>query len=228
LSRPDPAFAEYHRGVDNLNSIYDAEFFREWGRRNEPYVRSAEIITRALHETFWPRSVADVGCGCGVYSHFFSARGVKVLSIDGVLPPPEESFPTKVEVRDLTQPIDNVWGAFDLTLCLEVAEHIPEIDSDTFLDNLVRFGDRLALSAAPPFQGGHHHVNEQPKRYWVRKLAERGFVYDRPATGRLVERLKAERPPFMWMGQHISIYQKVGPGFPVRQDLPFENRLRQV
>jgi hypothetical protein len=211
--------------MENLGSIYDAKFFGEWGRRNDPYVRSAEIVARAIHETFWPKSLVDVGCGCGVYSHLFTGRGVKVLSIDGVLPPPQDCFPAQIELRDLTIPFENTWGPFDLTLCLEVAEHIPESDCDVFLDNLARFGDRIALSAAPPYQGGHHHVNEQPKRYWVEKLAARGFAYDRPATGRLVERLKADRPPFMWMGQHISIYQKAGPGFPMRQDLPFENRM---
>jgi len=211
--------------MDNLDSIYDAQFFSEWGRRNVDYVRSAEIVARAVHETFWPKSLVDLGCGCGVYSHLFTERGVRVLSIDGVLPPPEESFPAKVELRDLTIPFENVWGPFDLTLCLEVAEHIPESDCDAFLDNLCRFADCVALSAAPPFQGGHHHVNEQPKRYWVERLATRGFAYDRPSTGRLVERLKADRPPFMWMGQHISIYRRAGAGFPMRQDLPFENRM---
>jgi len=59
----------------------------------------------------------------------------------------------------------------------------------------------------------------------VRKLTARGFVYDRPATGRLVERLKADRPPLMWMGQHISILRKAGPGFPRRKELPFGTRL---
>lgn len=211
--------------MDNLRSIYDPKFFREWGRRNADYVRSAEIVATALFEAFWPRRVADLGCGCAVYSHFFAARGVEVLSIDGVLPPPEESFPSRIEIRDLTVPFDNVWGAFDLAICLEVAEHIPEAACDSFLDNLTRFSPRLALSAAPPNQGGHHHVNEQPKRYWVEKLAARGFVYDRAATGRLVERLKRDRPPFMWMGQHISIYEQAGPDFPARKDLPFETRL---
>ena len=160
--------------MDNLKSIYDERFFAEWGRRNADYVRSAEIVAKALFESFWPKTLADVGCGCGVYSHLFAERGVKVLAIDGVLPPPQESFPVPFEIRDLTIPFENTWGPFDLTLCLEVAEHIPEADCDIFLDNLVRFGDRIALSAAPPFQGGHHHVNEQPKRYWVEKLAHAG------------------------------------------------------
>ena len=212
--------------MKELEKIYDAAFFREWGRRNETYVRSAHTVAAVLHEIFRPARLADIGCGCGVYSDFFSRRGVEVLSIDGVRAPPEDSFPVPVEVRDLTVPFENVWGRFDLTLCLEVAEHIPEADCDTFLDNVLRFGDRLAISAAPPAQGGHHHVNEKPKRYWVERLARRGYAYNRAATGRLIERLKIEKPPFMWMGQHISVYEKVRDGYPVSRDLPFATRLK--
>jgi hypothetical protein len=217
--------AVYYGAMENLSAIYDAAFFAEWGRRNEDYIRSAEIVGTAIYETFWPKSLADIGSGCGVYSHFFAGRGVRVLSLDGVRPPPQDSFPVETVIRDLTHPVENSWGPFDVVLCLEVAEHIPEADCDTFLDNLARFGDTIVMSAAPPFQGGHHHVNEQPKRYWVEKMARRGFAYDRPSSGRLVERLKNDRPPLMWMAQHLSIYRRAGPEFPLRQDLPFGRRM---
>jgi len=159
-----------------------------------------------------------------VYGHFFAKKGTKVVSIDGVAPPAEHSYPVDIQRRDLTAPFENIWGAFDLALCFEVAEHIPESLSDAFLDNILRFSDRLILSAAPPNQGGHHHVNEQPKRYWVAKLAARGFAYDRRATGRIQMALTESHPPYMWMMEQISVYDRVKSSAVVTDRLAFSVR----
>lgn len=194
--------------MPGLAEIYDRAFFEEWGPAHENYVRSAEMIADELCARFRPKRLVDLGAGCGVYGHRFAKHGVDVVSIDGVVVPEKHSFPVMSVIRDLTVPFENVWGSFDIALCLEVAEHIPEPLADAFLDNLLRFSDRLILSAAQPNQGGHHHVNERPKRYWVAKLAEKGFAYNRPETGRLLTALTAARPPYMWMVEQISVYDR--------------------
>jgi hypothetical protein len=207
--------------VENLDKIYDSAFFRHWGPANADYLRSAELVTAAIYENFRPASLADLGCGCGIYGSLFGGRGVKVLSLDGVLPPPESSFPVEIIQRDLTVPFENVWGRFDLALCLEVAEHIPEEFAETFLRNITAFSDRLVMSAAPPGQGGHHHVNERPRRYWAEKLAGLGFAYNRAASGRVLKLLEVSRPPYMWMANHIGVYEKARGGKELRHGLPF-------
>lgn len=194
--------------MPDLDRIYDRAFFEEWGSGQERYVRSAEIITDVLFQAFKPKKLVDIGCGCGVYSQFFKEKGVDVLPIDGVHPPEDYSFPVTIHKQDITVPFENIWGKFDMALCLEVAEHIPENFIDPFLSNITRFSDLLILSAAPPNQGGHHHVNEQPKRYWVKHLAERGFIYQRKKTGQLMETFKANKPGYMWMCEHISVYER--------------------
>lgn len=198
--------------MPNLLEIYDVEFFREWGLHNDKYISSAQKIVSILHEQLKPSTLVDVGCGCGVYSHEFIKRGVPVLSIDGVRPPPEECFPVKIEIQDLSIPFEHAGSPFDYALCLEVAEHIPEMYVGIFLENLIKLSDKIILSAAPPHQGGHHHVNEQPKRYWVQKMSEKGFTYNRKQTGVLQEIFKKNKPDFMWMAEHISIYKKNQPG----------------
>ena len=207
--------------MPDLDRIYDRAFFQEWGPGHERYVRSAEIIADALHQELRPKRLADLGAGCGVYGRRFAEHGVEVVSIDGVVPPAEHSYPVSIQVRDLTVPFENVWGSFDLALCLEVAEHIPEALADAFLDNILRFSDRLILSAAQPNQGGHHHVNEQPKRYWVRQLAGRGFAYSRRRTGRLETAFRSLRLPHVWMGSQLSVYKRVPADGRPRQGLPF-------
>jgi len=196
--------------MKDLDGIYDRAFFSEWGRGNESYVKTAEFITRIIHGEFRPRRLVDLGCGCGVYAHFFKDLGTEVVALDGVQPPPELSFPVSVELRDLTEPFSNEWGVFDLALCLEVAEHISEELSGTFLGNIAQFSDTLVLSCARPKQGGAHHVNEKPKRYWHERLKSFGFEYNRPRTGVLQEAFKAGKPQLMWMCQQISVYEKPG------------------
>lgn len=194
--------------MEKLGEIYGAEFFSEWGPSNADYIRSAALVAGAVYDLFKPETLADLGCGCGVYSHLFRQKGVKVLALDGVIPPPKDAFPVEIITRDLTVPFRNTWENFDLALCLEVAEHIPEEFTGAFLKNISAFSDRLLISAAPPGQGGHHHVNEQPRRYWARKLAELGYAYNRRASGKILKALEAEPPPLMWMANHIAVYER--------------------
>jgi hypothetical protein len=194
--------------MKKLEQIYTAEFFKEWGKKHIEYVSSAELITNVLYENYRPQRMVDLGCGCGVYGHFFDKYGVEVVSIDGVEPTPKYSFIDQVELRDLTVRFDNIWGKFDLALCFDVGEHIPEELCRVFLENITQFSDLLLMSCAPPKQGGVHHVNEQPKRYWIEKLAQHGFAYQRKLTGVLCETFKIRRPHYMWMSEHISVYHK--------------------
>lgn len=205
--------------MPNLRDIYNQAFFEEWGPANAAYVGSARVSVEVLLEEIAPRRLIDLGCGCGLYSHLFEQAGVDVVAVDGACP--QCAYDVPIHPRDLTVPFENVWGPFDVTLCLEVAEHIPESLVDPFLDNVTRFSDLLIMSAAQPGQGGHHHVNEQPKRYWVQRLAEKGFLYDRRCTGRLMETFKRRRPPLMWMVEHISIYRRRVDTDPVPGPLPF-------
>ena len=195
-----------------LSKIYDPAFFKTWGKSNRAYVDSAFRIARVLYDYFQPKSLIDWGCGAGAHSFFFRRQGVRVLSIDAVPPPEDEKFPIEIVEHDLTEPITTDLGKFDLAVCFDVAEHIPVEHQNIFLSNITRFSDRLLLSCAPPWQGGHHHVNEQPKRYWIQSLESHGFHYLRRKTGELIETFKAMQSAmpleYAWMFRHISVYER--------------------
>ena len=80
-----------------------------------------------------------------------------------------------VQILDLRLPI-NLRRKFELVTCFEVAEHIEPDHVEQFVDNLCRLSHLwLIVSAAPPGQGGHYHVNCQPEEYWVKLFKARGF-----------------------------------------------------
>jgi hypothetical protein len=125
-----------------------------------------------------PRSVADIGCGTGLWLSIFIQSGVAdVQGVDGkwvdptMLHIPKAAFCSV----DLEKPL-KLGRRFDLVLSLEVAEHLPATSAATFIKSLVELGDMVAFSAAIPHQGGTHHINEQWSDYWVRLFADHGYV----------------------------------------------------
>jgi hypothetical protein len=125
-----------------------------------------------------PSNAIDVGCGIGTWLAVLAELGVpEVWGIDGdyvdrtLLQIPRERFLP----HDLTTPID-LKRRFDLVLCLEVAEHLPANSAPTLIDSLVSLGPVIVFSAAVPYQGGTHHVNEQWPEYWACHFSAKGYV----------------------------------------------------
>lgn len=65
---------------------------------------------------------------------------------------------------------------FSLAQSLEVAEHLYENHASNFIKLLTSLSDTILFSAAIPYQGGTHHVNEQPPMYWTELFAKENFV----------------------------------------------------
>ncbi|HTU82550.1 MAG TPA: hypothetical protein VMF61_10495, partial [Candidatus Acidoferrales bacterium] len=65
---------------------------------------------------------------------------------------------------------------FDLAISLEVAEHLPESSAASFVATLTTLAPAVLFSAAVPFQGGEHHVNERWQSYWAELFERRGYT----------------------------------------------------
>lgn len=140
-------------------------------------LKSAKYIVPLVLELIQPKSVVDVGCGTGEFLRIFKKKGVKdILGIDGEwvnkkkLRIPENYF----LLANLEKPL-KIDKKFDLVVSLEVAEHIPEKSAKTFIETLTNLGSVILFSAAIPFQGGTHHVNEQWPEYWTKLFEEKGY-----------------------------------------------------
>lgn len=129
---------------------------------------SARALIPILCDQLKIDSVLDLGCGQGAWLNVWEDHGVDdVFGIDGLYVDQEKLLIDRSSFQsgDLNSAI-RLGRKFDLVQCLEVAEHLRPEASTTLVENLVVHGSVLLFSAAPPGQGGEHHVNEKPPSFW--------------------------------------------------------------
>lgn len=134
--------------------------------------RSAAAVAPIVLHGYPAKTVVDVGCGEGHWGRAFADQGCEVLGIDGdYVQAPVIAF----RPADLTEPIPDDVGTFDLAVCLEVAEHLPTARADGLIEDLCRLAPVVLFSAAIPGQGGVGHLNERWPAYWVKLFEAQGF-----------------------------------------------------
>lgn len=154
---------------------YNRDFYRA---RQDGSYRSASIVVPLVLSLLPVNSVVDVGCGVGVWASHFLQHGVKeVTGIDGayvdqtMLHIPRECF----HAHDLRFPI-RLEKRYDMAVCLEVAEHLPNSRSEGMVHDLVLLAPCILFSAAVPGQGGTAHINEQYLSWWAKLFRTHGYV----------------------------------------------------
>ncbi|MGA2441860.1 MAG: methyltransferase domain-containing protein [Tepidisphaeraceae bacterium] len=139
--------------------------------------QSASRILSLISHYIELRSVLDVGCGLGTWLKTACELGVQeVMGIEG--PWLDRNAVVVdlglIQIMDLEQPF-SLGRRFDLVICLEVAEHLRPAAASNLVGALAAHGDCVLFSAAVPFQGGNHHVNEQFLDYWIKQFATQGY-----------------------------------------------------
>jgi hypothetical protein len=175
----------FHSAVDfngtwranRVSPFDDRSFFQGFQQTS---LDSARVVIPLLLKMIKPRRVVDVGCSGGsggAWLRVLREAGIDdIWGIDGdsidndlLLIPPE-----RVLRRDLTGDL-RAGEAFDLAICLEVAQNLPAASSAGFVAALAELSKTILFSAAIPGQGGYRHVNEQWPEYWAERFAGRGF-----------------------------------------------------
>jgi hypothetical protein len=161
-------------------------------------LKSPEIIIPIVLNKINVNSVIDIGCGLGGWLKVFENLAIhNYIGVDGEhvnrkhLLIPESKF----IARDLTAEI-NIDKHFDLAICLEVAEHLPERSADNIVKTLTNHADTILFSAALIGQEGQNHINEQWFSYWQEKFKRQGyFFYD-------------EIRPIIWWNNEVEWWYK--------------------
>jgi SAM-dependent methyltransferase len=155
------------------------------------------------------KRILDVGCGPGLYADAMRCLGLEVFGIDNDPRLIEGEYFRRV---DLTRaPPDGFWdwlGEVDVVLSLEVGEHLPTDKAEAYIDFIDAVNPRIVyFSAARPGQGGHGHINCQPKAYWVELFHHIGFWLNPDATDEWIGWLR--RGPHMgWLAQNGLIFSR--------------------
>jgi SAM-dependent methyltransferase len=188
-------------GAIAMNLEYSPQYYRGL---NEGSRRSAQTVVPIIVELLHPKSVVDVGCGTGAWLAEFTRRGVgDILGIDGHHVPVDQLQIDQHDfvAADLTQPL-RLRRYFDLAMSLEVAEHLSPEKADQFVDSLTRLAPTVLFSAAIPFQGGEHHLNEQWPTYWVERFDKRDYAALDPFRRLLWEQSEVE----WWYCQNLVLF----------------------
>jgi len=169
--------------------------------------QSAPAMCRAMIRHLGPADVLDVGCGTGEYLEAFRNAGVRGRGVELATAALEQCRAKGLEVArvDLSKRQALPWTA-DLVFSFEVAEHIPEEAAAGFVRALTAAARKhICLTAAHPGQAGLCHVNCQPKSFWIRLFADRGFAFDEALTGRW-ERENAEAGLAPWLCNNLMVF----------------------
>jgi hypothetical protein len=140
------------------------------------YNRTAMPITTFdfMVDRFNIKTIIDVGCGPAGMTLYGNYKGVHMLGIDGDTSIPARDY---IHFHDYTHGPLELDQTFDLAWSTEFVEHV----YDTYIPNFMPSYQKakyVYCSAAPPGQGGYHHVNEQPLEYWYKVFDAYGFDPD--------------------------------------------------
>lgn len=194
------------------SSSYDRTFYEGQQDRS---LSSARLILGKLFPVLGPRRVLDVGCGVGTWLRVAAELSAEeICGIDGSYVDrsmlhisPAYFHPAALDAERLEGVLARVGRSrFDLTICLEVAEHLPFERAPSLVEDLTASADVVLFSAAVPYQYGTDHINEQWPEFWATLFRARGFAcYD------------FLREPFWndphvdwWYAQNVLVFAKQG------------------
>jgi len=187
-------------------SDYDTAYFK---KINAEEGEQAERLANVLAWKYNPKSVLDIGCASGLYLKPFTDLGIKIHGVDyseaavddSVLQVPR----SVIEVADITK--QSVKSRADLTMSVEVLEHIPAAGAETAIKHIAQTSKLIFFTAAQPGQGGVGHVNCQPKQYWQELFAKQGFKRDIQDEN-YIRTIMASGYHMGWLINNLMIFKK--------------------
>lgn len=156
--------------------IYAKSFYEDGGFARTEH--SARVISAWIQNNLEPKSVLDLGSGAGYYLREFEQLGIEALGLEASPAGIASSGKNVLALTyDLRRPV-HLSRRFDVVMCVEVAEHIPNRSSAVLVESICSNADRFVVfTAAPPgTDPGTDHINCQPEEFWFSLFRARGFI----------------------------------------------------
>lgn len=165
--------------MNKISDIYTTEYFTGHEFYRNTYIKLAQMF----YDVLKPKSVLEVGCGAGFMLEYFAHLIIPTHGIDGSEATKAVSrVSNMIEIQDLRTPVE-LHKMWDMVLSIEVAEHIEPQFADNYVSILTRHAEnKILMTSAGVGQGGTNHVNCQPKEYWIKKIENAGFKYNKELT----------------------------------------------
>jgi SAM-dependent methyltransferase len=120
------------------------------------------------------KSVVDIGCGPGGQVYEALNLGMNAMGVDGDTTLQWEK-PIHFIRHDFTEsPLEH--KEVDMVWCCEFIEHVEEKYIPNYM-SIMKSAKYVFVTYSEPGKPGHHHVNCQPKQYWIDIFNENGFDY---------------------------------------------------
>jgi SAM-dependent methyltransferase len=175
-------------------------------------LQNAAKVVSAIREVFPQiRSVIDVGCGSGAFAAEFARQGLHAIGLEHSRHGVELARRQGVDCRpfDVAKSVaEQIGETADLVYSFEVAEHVPAMLADSFVQFLTGLGPLVIFTAAQPGQGGIGHVNEQLLNYWIEKFERAAFSYSMAETDTLRAGFKARETSY-WFFKNAAVFRRV-------------------
>ena len=139
-------------------------------------------IARQIYRWCGPQYAMDIGCAFGYLVERLRARGIEAWGVDT-----SEYALSQATIRvrpflRLASGADPLPRRYDLITCIEVAEHMPENEALTMIENMCTHTDCVLFSSTPDDHETETHINVQPAEYWIQAFAAHGMRSAKPAS----------------------------------------------
>jgi len=158
-------------------SLYNAHFYKSALRSKMWQIEIGKRLAKLLNI----KSAVDFGCGIGCYLEGMKQAGAMVQGYEYSYNNAKKYMSPEIVNNIAMGDVMSIINApqCDLSMSIEVAEHILPEKSGCLVDNLTNASKRYILfSAAPKGQGGTGHINERPMEDWIVNFNARGFTVD--------------------------------------------------
>jgi len=155
--------------------------------------QQAVRLSEYIAENIFCSRFLDFGCSTGLYLNEIKKvlPSIESMGFEFSKDAISAGLCSDIIHFDLTHPLLLEKKPKTLGLCLEVLEHIEDVNWKKVLENITNLCDIVIFSAALPGQGGTGHINCRDKIDWIRRFHSLGWIVDHDATMHLLEFIKS-------------------------------------